>query len=46
MAQAGEILATQESIDKAHFEFSSQPLTEKITVRGFDTPVTCSHIRT
>jgi len=45
MAQAGEILATQETIDKAHFEFSSQPLTEKITVRGFDNPVSCSHIQ-
>jgi len=45
LAQAGEILATQEVVDKARFEFSFAPLTETIQVRGFAAPVPCAHIQ-
>jgi len=45
LAQAGEILAAQEVVDKARFEFTAAPLTETIQVRGFAAPVPCTHIQ-
>ena len=45
IARGGEILATQEIINNAHFEFTIQPRAEKIIVRGFVEPVSCLHIQ-
>ncbi len=44
-AGQGQILATHDVVSKARFEFSSRPLHEVVTVRGFDAPVVCLHIQ-
>lgn len=46
LAQAGEILATQDTAARAHFDFVTTPIAETIQVRGFATPVACAHIQT
>jgi adenylate cyclase len=46
LAQGGEILATQDTATRAHFDFVTTPVTESIQVRGFAAPVACAHIRT
>jgi adenylate cyclase len=45
LAQGGEILATQDVAKKARFEFGVTPVTESINVRGFATPIPCTHIQ-
>lgn len=44
LAQAGEILAAQSVMDKAHIRFPLNPLAETIQVRGFSTAVDCARI--
>lgn len=44
LAHAGEILAAQSVMDKAHTRFTPPPLTETINVRGFSTAVDCARI--
>ncbi|MDD5479103.1 adenylate/guanylate cyclase domain-containing protein [Rhodoferax sp.] len=45
LAAGGEILATQDTAAKAHFDFVNTPMTEAIQVKGFAKPVACAHIQ-